>query len=243
MNILFALHRLFWAAADWLYPPHCAGCGHHGERFCASCLSQVVLITDVRCAFCGDKTSDGSSVCIKCNRNSVSFNAAASWAVYGGELRKAIHALKYRQDMALGAFFATFLIATIEKQGWNFDFVIPVPLSPDRMKERGYNQSELLSRPIAFYFQVPHSSMALIRIKDTGTQVNHTKIERDLMLKDAFYANPDKLNGRKVLLVDDIITTGSTINHCAKALKEAGTSEVYALSIAKTLKKRPSVQQ
>lgn len=79
--------------------------------------------------------------------------------------------------------------------------------------------------------------MALIRIKDTGTQVNHTKIERDLMLKDAFYANPDKLNGRKVLLVDDIITTGSTINHCAKALKEARTSEVYALSIAKTLKK------
>ncbi len=117
--------------------------------------------------------------------------------VYGGELRKAIHALKYRQDMALGAFFATFLIATIEKQGWNFDLVIPVPLSPDRMKERVTTNQNCFRDSIAFYFQVPHLSKALISIKDTGTQVNHTKIERDRMLKDAFYANPDKLITKK----------------------------------------------
>ena len=237
MNLAYDLHRLLWVAADWLYPPVCAGCGRGGQRFCSDCLSQVKVITGSLCAFCGNKTSDCSSVCPQCSSATVFFEGAASWAIYGGELREAIHALKYKQDMGLGEFFSTFLITLIRNRGWIFDLVLPVPISQDRRKERGYNQSELISSPIALHFQLPHSSKTLIRIKDTGTQVNHSKIERDLFLNDAFSANAATLKGRKVLLVDDIITTGSTINHCAKALKEAGASKVYAISIAKTLRR------
>lgn len=237
MNLASDLHRLLWVAADWLYPPVCAGCGRGGQRFCSECLTQVKVITGSLCAFCGNKTSAGSSVCPQCSSGTVYFEAAASWAVYGGTLREAIHALKYRQDMGLGEFFSTFLITLVRNRGWNFDLVLPVPISQDRRRERGYNQAELISSPIAFHFQQPHSSKALIRIKDTGTQVDRSKFERDLFLNDAFSANPATLKGRKVLLVDDIITTGSTINHCAKALKEAGASEVYAISIAKTLRR------
>lgn len=156
-------------------------------------------------------------------------------------LREAIHALKYKQDIGLGDYFAKVLISLLESRGWEFDIVIPVPISRERMKERGYNQSALLSNPIAAYFQVEHSTKALQRIKETGSQVNHTRIERDEFLRDAFSANPAKLKGKKVLLVDDIITTGSTINHCANTLKGAGASQVIAISIAKTLKNQAAL--
>ena len=238
MNPAYDLRHLLWVAADWLYPPVCAGCGKSGERFCADCLSQAVIIQGSLCAFCGRKIGAGRSLCAQCGHGNVFFDAAASWAVYGGVLREAIHALKYKQDIGLGDYFSTFLISLLKSRGWVFDLVLPVPISHDRLKERGYNQSALLSRPIAHHFRIEHTTKALHRVKETGTQVNHTKIERDEFLRDAFSANPAKLKERKVLLVDDIITTGSTINHCAKALKEAGASQVMAISIAKTLKKQ-----
>jgi ComF family protein len=164
------------------------------------------------------------------------FSAAASWAVYKGELREAIHALKFRQDLALGEFFSKFLIQLLDKTNWDFDMVIPVPLSRTRLKERTFNQSALLSRPIAAYYSVEHSQSPLKRIIDTGSQVSRTRVERNNALEDAFLGNPAKLKGRKVLLVDDIITTGATINHCASALKQAGAHEVFAISVAKTPK-------
>lgn len=234
----YTLHHLFWAAADWLYPPQCAGCGKAGERFCSVCLSEVEKIKVPFCAFCGNEVSQNEAVCFECRTNNIYFDAVASWAVYGGTLREAIHALKYRQDVALGDFFSTYLISILRTRGWVFDLALPVPISPDRMKERGYNQSALLSRPISQFFRVEHSSDSLKRVKETGTQVNRTRLERDKFLEDAFSGNPAKLKDRQVLLVDDIITTGSTINHCAKALKEAGASKVMVISIAKTMKKR-----
>lgn len=236
MNLAYDLHHLLWVAADWLYPPVCAGCGRSGARFCTDCLSQVEVIQGSLCAFCGKKTPRGHSVCTRCSTGEVFVDGAVSWAVYGGVLREAIHALKYRQDIGLGEYFGTFLISLLKTRDWSYDLVLPVPISVERMKERGYNQSALLSKPIAEYSKVAHSTKTLLRVKETGTQVKRSKVERDEYLRDAFSANPAKLKGKKVLLVDDIITTGSTINHCAKALKEAGANQVMAVAIAKTLR-------
>ncbi len=236
MNNTYNLHRLLWLALDWLYPPVCAGCGRNGDRFCADCLASVSVIQAPRCAFCGKRIANNQYVCHDCSAVPVYFKAAAFWAEYGGTLREAIHALKYKQDIGLGDYFAVHLINIIREKKWQFDLVMPVPLSHGRMKERGYNQSVLLSRPVARYFKTEHTTSSLLRVKETGTQVNRTRIERDEYLKDAFSGNPAKLKGRRVLLVDDIITTGSTINHCSKALVEAGATEVMAISIAKTLR-------
>ncbi len=236
MNRSYNLHHHLWVALDWLYPPVCAGCGRNGDRYCADCLSSVRIIHGSRCAFCGKSIEKGRSLCAECANDPVYFNAAAYWAEYGGTLREAIHALKYKQDVGLGDYFASFMINIIIENNWQFDLVIPVPLSRTRMRERGYNQSALLSRPIARYFAIEHTTSALTRVKETGSQVNRSRFERDESLKDAFFGNPAKLKGRKVLLVDDIITTGSTINHCSKALVEAGAEKVMAISIAKTLK-------
>lgn len=175
-------------------------------------------------------------VCEDCSDQTVHFTDAAAWAVYGGALREAIHSLKYKNDMGLGDYFAQYLIDLLKKKNWSFDLVIPVPLSAQRKKERSYNQSALLSRPVARFFNCEHSSTTLSRVRDTGTQVRRNRAERDLSLRDAFSANPAKLKGRSVLLVDDIITTGATINHCSDALLQAGVDRVYALALAKTVR-------
>ena len=234
MNIVYNLHRHLWNALDWLYPPVCASCGQPGCRFCADCLSKVSIIKGSFCAFCGKKIAVTRVTCHDCADQPVFFDAAASWAEYRGTLREAIHSFKYKDNLALGDHFAPFLIDLLNGKKWNFDLVVPVPLSRERRKERGYNQSALLSRPIARYFGVEFSSSSLIRVKDTGSQINRSRRERIEFVKDAFLGNPAKLKGRNVLLVDDIITTGSTINHCSKALVDAGVTSVMAISLAKT---------
>ena len=237
MNLHYSLQRFAWKAVDWLFPPTCAGCGKNYWRFCPDCLANVALVPNTKCIFCGKKHTSHFATCEQFSHRPVYFSGAAAWGYYGGALREAIHALKYHQDLALGDFFSVYLIQIVESLNWNFDLVVPVPLSTERRKERAYNQSALLSRPIAAYFSVAHSVSALRRVKETGSQISRTRIERDLALEDAFLGNPDKLKGKTVLLVDDIITTGATINHCAYAMKAAGAQEVFALSVAKTPRK------
>ena len=236
MNLHYELHRTLWKAADLLYPPVCAGCGKPNYRFCPACLQSVYIIQYPFCAFCGKTTIENQPVCADCGDIPVHFTAAAAWAAYGGSLREAIHALKYKNDMGLGDYFASYLVEILSGKNWHFDLIIPVPLSAQRKKERTYNQSALLSRPIARYLQLEHSVSALKRTKDTGTQVKRNRADRNLSLKDAFSGNPAKLKGRSVLLVDDIITTGATINHCSEALLQAGAVRVYAVSLAKTFR-------
>ena len=238
MNQPYNLYHFLWKTADWLYPPVCAGCGKANFRFCPDCLASVNIFKGNRCPFCGNKISSSQTICDRCNDKPVYFSTAASWAEYGGVLREAIHALKYKSNIGLGDYFSRFLIDLLLEKSWNFDLVIPVPLSKERTIERSYNQAALLSHPIALYFRVGHDTKALFRIKETGSQITRSRIDRDSYLEDAFSGNSAKLKGRNVLLVDDIITTGSTINHCARALLEAGATQVKAISVAKTLKIR-----
>lgn len=239
MNLSYTLHRSLWNAVDLLYPPVCAGCGLPNTRLCHSCLEEIQVINYKFCAFCGTRINDQNTLCKSCSANPVYFNAATAWAEYGGVLREAIHAFKYKNDLGLGDFFAGFLINILEREQWDFEVVIPVPLSKKRRKERSYNQSALISRPIARYFHKEHLPKALLRTKDTGSQIDRNKQERNLFLEDAFWGNPAKLNGRSVLLVDDIITTGATINHCSAALLKAGATKVSVISIAKTFRSFP----
>lgn len=236
MNFNYQLHRSVWNALDWVYPPVCAGCGKQGFRFCEDCLAEVTVLSESRCSICGNKTANNSFICNECQVTPYYFSNACSWAAYGGSLREAIHALKYRQDLGLGDFFATFLVALLIEKSWQFDLVIPVPLSTTRRKQRGYNQSELFSRPIARFFSTQHSNTALMRTRDTGEQYKRNSSERKTNLEDAFFANPAKLKAREVLLVDDIITTGATIKACSKTLLEAGAGKVLVISLAKALR-------
>ena len=238
MNIPFSSVHFLWKIADWVYPPVCAGCGKAGFRFCPKCLSEVKVFTGNHCLFCGKPIPFSQKICQKCHGSPLIITDLSSWAEFEGPLREAIHHFKYQQDIGLGDYFCGFLISLIIKRNWQFDLVVPVPVSKSRLKSRGYNQSELLSRPIARYFRVDHTTKALIRVKETESQFSLSVAERNRNMEDAFFGFPAKLNGRRVLVVDDIITTGATMNQCAKALLQAGAKEVYGVSVAKTVRHR-----
>jgi len=154
--------------------------------------------------------------------------------VYRDEIRNAIHRLKYNNDMALGEVFSKYLVQLYRKQGWQVDMVIPVPLSRERIKQRGYNQSALLARPVAVNLNLVYSGKVLYRERDTRSQVGLSADERRSNVWGAFRADERQVRDRSILLVDDVTTTGSTMNACAHALMQAGAQDVYCITLARS---------
>jgi ComF family protein len=121
----------------------------------------------------------------------------------------------------------------LSQQNWRIDLVTAVPLGPKRLSERGFNQSKLLAMPLAYYSDLRFNSSAIKRIKITKSQVGLTYIERTKNVNDAFLSKPSAVAGHSILIVDDVITTGATINACAKSLIKAGACNVYGITLAR----------
>ncbi len=154
-------------------------------------------------------------------------------AEYDGVIRECIHALKYQNNQGLGAYFSVMLADLVRSEGWHVDLVIPVPLSKQRIRERGYNQSAKLARPLATRLNTRYNTFGLLRTRHTNSQVGLSAADRQLNVSGAFKAVPEIVAGKNVLLVDDVTTTGSTLEACAEALKEAGAHHVYCLTLAR----------
>ena len=158
-----------------------------------------------------------------------------SWVVFEGPIRLAIHALKYNQNLALGDAFAPYLAEYVRELGWQVDLVVPVPLGRQRLKERGYNQVGLLAKPLASRMGWQFSNQVLVRARETRSQVGLSPVERKENISGAFRADPARAAGKSILLMDDVVTTGSTLEACSEALVKAGAKTVYALTLAKAL--------
>jgi ComF family protein len=154
-----------------------------------------------------------------------------SYAIYQGALRED----KYEHDMALGEILAAMMISSLKKLNWSLDIVTSVPLGLVRFEERGYNQATLLARPIALSQKISFSQSVLTRIRETQTQVWLTLKERQENMKGAFRADRRLAEGKNIHVVDDVTTSGATINACAKALLEAGASRIYGFSLARAV--------
>jgi ComF family protein len=142
--------------------------------------------------------------------------------------------LKYRGDMTLGEILARPLIELLEKNNWDPDAVIPVPISEQRLFERGYNQSALLARPVALAIGKTYQSKGLVKSKDTDTQVGLTYAQRMENVYGAFLADRNYVNNQRILLIDDVTTSGATMEACSAALKKAGALEVFGLTLARS---------
>jgi ComF family protein len=177
----------------------------------------------------------GLSGCAACASHSYAFDASRAWGVYAGGLRRAILSLKHRSNAALGAVFAQALLQIFQQQGWKVDMLIPIPLGPQRLRQRGYNQIHLLARPFGELAGLPYAERVLIRQHDTLPQFELGAAERWINLRGSFVADPSPLAGQSVLLVDDIMTTGATLDSAAIALKKAGAKRVFALTLARTM--------
>jgi ComF family protein len=161
--------------------------------------------------------------------------------VYSGPIKEAIHSLKYDRNIGAGLALANHLMGMYDQSGWHVDMIIPVPISHERFRERGYNQTSLLAYPLALYARIPYKPKALHRLKNTPTQTGLSARERQKNLLGAFIANPLMVSKANILVVDDVATTGSTLEACSQALVNAGARDVYCFTLAKTLLTNPQL--
>ncbi len=159
---------------------------------------------------------------------------------YGGSVASAIHALKYKERKQLAQPLASYLISHLDKHSLGFDALVPVPLHPDRLTARGYNQSDLLAEQVVLAKGIPMRTDLIVRTRDTKSQVHLGRGERFENVHQAFApVQPDLLSGETILLIDDVCTTGATLVACAQALHQTGAGEIWALTVARA---RPPVE-
>ncbi len=225
-------YQWLWSSLDLLFPATCGGCGGGKTRWCESCQAKVNIIQPPVCEVCGIKIPT-NRICLRCQTKPPVYKGLRSWAIYDGPLRSVIHRLKYKHDISLGIVLAGYLIDLLSSLGWELDMVAPVPLGVARIKERGYNQAALLARPIAMSTGINYKPRALTRIRETRTQVGLTVTQRYENVKHAFRGELSVVEGKTVLIVDDVMTSGATLESCSAALMEAGSIGVFALTLAR----------
>jgi len=217
-NRFLEFYRRLPPVLDWLvdliFPPTCGGCHRVDFRWCDVCLDHL---REIPVAF-EDRPQRGmAGVC--------------ATGLYDGMLKRAVQTFKYHGAIELAEPLAKRLATVLERQKWELDIIIPVPLSAARLAERGYNQAHLLSQQVARYMGIPCQPDCLQRTRDTSQQTLLNARQRVENVKNAFSATSDVAN-LSILLIDDVVTTGSTLNACAAALRSAGSEAVYAIAVA-----------
>ena len=224
-----------------IYPPRCEICT--GElptasrhRICLACFRKIILIGEYSCYRCGKPLQIATKFCADCRGNDgLSFDRIVAAGIYQGVLRDSIRIFKYGGRSCLGMELGQLLQDVYRR---NFldrpaDFLIPVPLHKKQSRKRQYNQSAILADSLGKAFAVPVWPKALARTRATAPQYELDKNERAENVRGAFrWQGRGRVEGRRVLLIDDICTTGSTINECACVLKAQGAAEVYGLVLA-----------
>ncbi len=228
---------------DLLYPRRCIGCGVSSpETFryiCWDCWSDAARVEPPFCALCGDPVSgavDHDFICYSCSAEKPAFDGARSTVRYDGVVGEALRQLKYEKALWLAPDMAELLHNCLDAEysGRSFDLLIPVPLHHVRRRARGYNQSAVLAHELSRRVGYPSVPGLLRRIRPTTTQTNLTAKQRLSNVVGAFqYRGEKRLASRRVLLVDDVMTTGATVNACAKTLKEGGAVSVHVITVAR----------
>jgi ComF family protein len=203
-----------------------------GAWLCAECISRSPRVEPPICPRCGESTV-ADAVCPRCRNSPLQIENIRSVVYFEGVLREAIHELKYsgRTVLAepLGDLMATYWL----HHSMPVDVVVPVPLHPTRLHERGYNQAGLLARHVGRRVGLVVNDCVLMRHRATLPQVELDSSQRKENVHAAFSCSSDALAGTRVLLVDDVCTTGATLESCAAALREGGVRSVYALTLAR----------
>jgi ComF family protein len=200
---------------DLLFPPQCVICNRVDTTWCDRCqeaFSKLPIEPIV-------------------DNQVTSLTAIAATAYHGGSLQKMIHALKYEQSPQFAMPLAHRLHQCLQMMDWSIDGIVGVPLHPLRQRERGYNQAQLLAQEIAALTGLPEQSALLQRDSFTRPQVGLDHSQRQQNVKDAFSIGPGNIAGQNILIIDDVFTTGATLNACAQALAGGGAAAVYGLTV------------
>lgn len=212
---------------DIIFPPVCAGCGRLGRWICSACWVQVKWLNKRDCPLCGIPTTEAH--CRACGRPDGSLASIISVAEFDGVPREAVHALKFHGRHAIAGLMGRLMAD--QARGCRVGALCAVPLHKKRRTERGYDQSALLARTASRELGVPFRVRALERIRSTVQQSGLGREERNVNVRGAFRAR-EAFGGESVLLVDDVFTTGATLEAAASALLEAGAGTVIGLVFA-----------
>ena len=231
------------ALLDLLFPPLCIGCrGAVGQAgFCAACWSAITFLDGPGCACCGLPFAvalEDDTLCAGCLAQPPAFDKARAILAYDDKSRGAILALKHADRLDLVPGFARWLSRVGRGALENSDLVIPVPLHPSRLWRRRYNQAAELARRLARDWNLAYAPAALLRSRATQSQgaMPSAKARRRNVLKAFQVPDPAMVAGKRVLLLDDVLTTGATAEACARALKRAGAARVHVLVLARVVK-------
>lgn len=234
---------------DFLYPPACVLCGEilpqkmsggvmeKGKsgfnRVCVTCAGKVKVIREPVCLCCGKTVEDPMvEYCFDCEKAEFAFLRNRSVFEYSGGVRNAMHDFKYNHRKENILFFGDGITEHLGKwiAGLKVDVILPVPVHKRRRRRRGYNQAHLLAKYVSETLKIPMDTEFLYRVGNTKPQKELGKKERKINLKNAFKISRNELQYDRVLLIDDIYTTGATLDSAARALKCAGVREIYCVT-------------
>ena len=230
VSVFYKVNRWAQQVVDIMLPPRCASCQRVGAALCASCVQALVWVEEPICPECGQPQEE-TAVCNRCRRRPLSLHIRAALR-FRATLPETIHQFKYYKKFGLASHLADLMVRAWPQWAMPVDWVLPIPLHAERRRERGYNQSALLAHHLAAQLGLPMSEKVLRRVRPTQVQARLTAEERLHNVQGAFSAEPN-VAGRRVLLIDDVCTTGSTLEAAAQTLLGAGALSVAAYCLAR----------
>lgn len=229
---------------EWIknicFPPSCYICNTFTDSngLCPNCWKNIKWISDPRCEICGIPFSLSlQKVCVACMKKTPYFDEAISVFVYDKFSKPMVLQFKNGDCTYMAHQFAVWMYRAAEKRLLDMDMIIPIPISLVKRLKRKYNQSELLAMEIAELSNIEYAPLILNKIKSTKPQEGLSRIARERNLLGSFGVSPkyvSLIKDRNIVLVDDVMTTGATVNECAKVLKKHGARRVIVITIART---------
>jgi len=235
-KILTTIQKIFSRFLEVLYPKTCCFCGRISTKeLCDECEKQVTYISEPRCMRCGKPVRyDEQEFCYDCQKQKFHYEQGKNIWLHKGPVSWSIYQFKYHNRRIYGEFYARELHRLYGNflRQWGIDLIIPVPLHWRRRRKRGYNQAEVLARHLGRLSGIPVDTETVVRKQDTKPQKQLSDKERKKNLQEAFVVTRQWTTPKRILLIDDIYTTGSTIDGIAKLLQEKGNHKVWFFTIS-----------
>lgn len=232
------VRTIITSVLDLIYPRRCPVCGEivrkRGADICPGCEKKLKFVEEPYCLKCGKPLLDEKEYCDDCMTRKHYYDEGRAVLIYDEHTSQSIYAFKYNARWEYARYYGKTISTELGRKikSWNPDVIIPVPIHESKLKQRGYNQAALLAKEISKSLNIPYNDRLLVRKTSTKVQKNLSAKDREINLKKAFIVRKNIVELKSVLVVDDIYTTGSTIDAIAKCLKGAGIGEVFFVSLS-----------